>query len=738
MKISPCLLALLLLVASGPAAGHAQMEEEDIAFEEAALGPEELARRFEEAMAVFRSVDQPDAVAMFSALIEALAAPGVDPAVRNELLTSSLLRRAEAQFNLGMSAEAEADLQRAVEIEPDLEVDLGEISPKLADLFRAVRDRTVGRIAPTLEPGDATLLVDGVVRRPREGAVNVLAGVHAVTVERPGFEPFQTELEVAAGERVPLAVDLERTSAVIAVTTALPGAEVLVDGEPRGLTALVEPEPVPVAGAAAGETGPEAEALEAETAAPPPEAPAAPAVLRVDGLQAGDHTLEVRREGYRPYRAAVAIAELVDYELAPIALIETRGTLTLSGIPAGTQVAVDGDRPAAAVADGGLTADLPVGRHEVVVDAGTTGAWRASFELADQDVLELAVELRPRVAVLGILGGDSAAASRLLEDLRGTLGESGRWEVEDRTSDAPAALAALGIDAARLRGEGAEAVEWARVQELADRQFPASVYVLAVLSDDLFASSADLWLWAAAPGAASAERLRVQLGPAAELATLRQAFAFAPSWRRPRLGGRWLRSPVDGRAVVVEVFDGGALAAAGLEAGDRLVSLGGREPEALGELAAGEETAAIVARGDAEVGAKLRPEEGPAVFAAVHEEVPAPVLSAWVTLGEAMERPPAWLVALNRAAVAARLDQWEDVVRTLRGVEAPLGPGLGQAMVDYWLGTALLAADPVGYRTQARSLLERAAAVDGGTLFHDDGPPIAPRARARLEALDSP
>jgi hypothetical protein len=94
-------------------------------------------------------------------------------------------------------------------------------------------------------------------------------------------------------------------------------------------------------------------------------------------------------------------------------------------------------------------------------------------------------------------------------------------------------------------------------------------------------------------------------------------------------------------------------------------------------------------------------------------------------------------VALNRAAVAVRLDQWETVVRILRGVEAPLGPGLGQAMVDYWLGTALLATDPVGYLAQARSMLERAAAVDGGRLVHDDGPQVAPRARARLAALES-
>ena len=729
MKTTLALLALLSLAVAGSAA--AQLEEEDIGFQEPAAEPQELMRRFEEASAVFASVDQPDSIALFTELIDLLEPPGAaDPATREDLLTRSLFHRAEARFNLGMTAEARTDLRRALEVVPDLEVDFGEISPKLADLFRSVRDETVGRLAPTLDPPDAVLLVDGAPRRLREGTVDVLAGTHAVTVERPGYDPFQAEIEVAAGQRVPVTATLERTSAALKVMTRLPGAEVVVDGEPRGVTVAVEPVSIGV------EAGVEL-AGETEDEAPAPGAASAPAVLTVDGLMPGDHVLEIRREGYRPYRGEVGIVDLVDYELAPIELIATRGTLTLASIPPAARVTVDGAEPEAAIEDGGLSVDLPVGRHEVVVEAGTVGSWSISLDLEDQEVVDLVVELAPRVAVLGILGGDSAAASRLLDELRGTLGESGRWVVEDRSADAPAALAALGIDAVRLRGESPEGVEWLRAQELADRQFPASVYVLAVLSDDLFASSANLYLWSAAPGPARAEELLVQLGPPIELDAVRAAFEYTPAWRRPRLGGRWLLSPVDGRPVVVDVFGDGPFAAAGLQPGDRIVSLEGRAPEALDALPAGSQTPCVVARGDTEVPTVLRPVDGPSIFAAESESVPAAVLSAWVTLGEALDRPPAWQVALNRAALAVRLDDWEGVVLALRGVEAPLGPGLGRAMVDYWLGTALLATDPAGYLTQARSMLERAAAVDGGRLFHDDGPEVAPRALARLGALES-
>ncbi|MEZ5332051.1 MAG: PEGA domain-containing protein [Thermoanaerobaculia bacterium] len=733
MTMRPTLLVLLLLAAATTATGALQMEEEDISFQQGAA-LRDLEQRFEEAMAVFRSVDQPDSIPMFGDLIgELSAAPAedADGPARRDLLDRALLRRAEAQFNLGLRDEAAADLRRAVEIDPDLQIDVAEISPKLAELFRTVRDETVGTIAVTATPVDATVRVDGTVRAAKDGVVPVLAGAHALTIERPGFDFFQTELDVPAGKSVPVKVELARTSAVIKVATRLPGATVLVDGQSRGVTAPVEPENLATEEAApAGDTE-EPPPVEDERREPP-------AVLLVDGLLPGDHVLEIQREGYRPYRAEVSVADLVDYEIAPVELIETRGMLVLSALPEGTAVSIDGEAPAAAPVDGGLTLDLSVGRHELVVDSGTVGAWTTTFELADQETVELEAELHPRVAVLGVLGGDSAAASRLLDDLRGTLGESGRWQVEDHSDAAPAALATLGLDASRLRGERGEAVEWERVQELVDRRYPASVYVLAVLSDDLFASSADLFFWPAAPSPAGAETVTVPLGPPSELDRVREAFDFVPEWSRPSLGGRWMVSPVDDLPVVVEVIEGGPFATAGLQPGDRVVSLEGRPTDELGRLPAGSRTPCVIERGGTEVPTTLAPAQSPSVFVAGHEDVPAAVLAAWVTLGEALDHPPAWLVALNRAAVAVRVDAWESVVRTLRGVEAPLGPGLGQAMVDYWLGTALLATDPASYLSQARSMLERAAAVDGGRLLSDDGPLVAPRARARLEALSTP
>ena len=78
---------------------------------------------------------------------------------------------------------------------------------------------------------------------------------------------------------------------------------------------------------------------------------------------------------------------------------------------------------------------------------------------------------------------------------------------------------------------------------------------------------------------------------------------------------------------------------------------------------------------------------------------------------------------------------WGQAVDTLRQVsDAPTGPGLGAAAVDYWYGVAASALGP-GYYDIVRDAFSRTASVPGATLLHNDGPLVAPRARARLQLL---
>ena len=81
--------------------------------------------------------------------------------------------------------------------------------------------------------------------------------------------------------------------------------------------------------------------------------------------------------------------------------------------------------------------------------------------------------------------------------------------------------------------------------------------------------------------------------------------------------------------------------------------------------------------------------------------------------------------------------KWDNAVRALREIRAPVGPWLGQAAVDYWLGIALSALGPT-YTDTTRQAFTRASGVEGATLFYNEGPLIAPQARARLGALVAP
>ena len=92
-----------------------------------------------------------------------------------------------------------------------------------------------------------------------------------------------------------------------------------------------------------------------------------------------------------------------------------------------------------------------------------------------------------------------------------------------------AALAGLAAEAA-----AADPPDWAAVQEALDTGLAGSAYLLAVLSDDLYASRADLWLWSAAPGPTRPARRRISLGESGGLDdlanTLDQPLLLTSPW----------------------------------------------------------------------------------------------------------------------------------------------------------------------------------------------------------------
>ena len=229
----------------------------------------------------------------------------------------------------------------------------------------------------------------------------------------------------------------------------------------------------------------------------------------------------------------------------------------------------------------------------------------------------------------------------------------------------------------------------------------------------------------------------------------RIAEAFVPSIGRvtPILGALTIDSALADGPVVARVRPGGPAAAAGVEVGHQIIALGGvpvfssaqLQAEVI-KLEAGEPVKLEVKVGSQTRNLDLVLGRSYSVVNFADPDVVYPALSA--ALAAELQRAsdwPRWVLQLNQAGILIRSGDHEQAVRQLRrvdttGMPSLEQPGLGRATLEYWLGLALTQAGP-GYVGHAREAFAKAATAEEGRLLSDDGPLVAPRARARLERL---
>ena len=705
-----------------PAAGLAAPQADEF---------ERLSQDFNAAQTTFDSiVTQPDSIPMFSRLISVLQRRvTADPTAADlDLLVRSLTFRARAQFNNGAEQAAADDIRALLNADPNTEVDRILISPRFLDVFDSIYDQIIGFIEFGVSPADIELRVDGVLLEAGVISRSLVAGTHALVLERPGYQAIQEEIEVAAGDSVFVDHQLIRMSAVVRILTRPGGARVSVDGSAMGFTGGTAPADFVPTGDAA--IYPRSE-FSAE--------------LVVDNLQPGAHVVEVALDGYRPMRYDLGVSDLADYQTA-IVLAPTAGIVVLEGLPADAAVTVDGvpETPQFSGAGGSPRLTLPPGEHVIEVSQGTGGVFAGEVTLADQQTEVLQVVLRPGLVLLGVLGGDARGARNLSAALADRLAAFDDCALLDRTY-ATGVVESVGVTTDTLRGAAdapIDTIDWAAVQAAVDRETPGSVYMLGVLDDDLVATYADLWIWPSAPGPPQPDRVRVNLASAADIASLGSAFVASTLLQGPWFGA--LLVDLDDAALVAAVTAGSPAEAAGLHVGDRVVSVGGdlvdgaASANAVIEASApGTALAVQVQRGGATEIAEVTLGTTPMVISPSDPDLVYSVISASLAAEAAGGTATSedWVVKLNQAAVLLHASAWEDAVRTLRSVEgAPRGPGVGDATVQYWLGIALTALGP-SYHERAIQAFRDAAADPEARLFSNDGPWIAPRANARLAEL---
>jgi len=639
-----------------------------------------------------------DALERMFARAESIDASSPEPL--RLLLRRALETRADARWDTGQRDGLDADLDRLIRLDPRYDLAATGAEDGLVTRFNRRRERLVGFLSIGLAPADAELTLNGAPVERIGDIIPVLAGDHLVGAHRRGFAPQEEEVSVRANRTEGVGLTLERSSATVQVATNPPGARVVLDGELVGTTATV---------------------VDSRASAP----------LIVEGLLPGWHEIEITLVNHRPFRQRFEVPTLTDYDLGTLDMRLAVGTVTLRRVPASAEVWVDGSSTTARRGgDGSIRLQLSVGDHDILVGASGGRVWNGNIAVVDGGTASRDVRLAPGLAFLGVAGGDALDRESANEPILRALTQVDGWNVLDRSSFAATIRAQ---DARQLGGDPQPELR-RRLGGVA----PAGLFVIGAFDRD-DQGIVHLRFWAAG-SALPAARVSIPQGDPEALRMALQALAQALPDVRSWHGLVLLDGPLG--PIVGAVTPDSPAAVAGFVTGDRLVTLdggGATTTSAFSDwiVAAGPQHSVDVAverRGQA-INLRLDLDSSPQVASATDR---ATALNWWARaaagIGAADGSQPIWALHLQQVVLLIDGEQIDAAVEMLWDAAAPATDPFGQAAVDYWLGVALSMATDADL-SAARNALNRAASVPGARLFHNDGPFIGPRARARIAQI---
>lgn len=712
--ISAILVSVLLVT---PSALLAQPEEEPVS----RSSLEDLERRLEDAKDLFFvSTDPVELLQQFSSLLQdledyRLAEEQISAERVEQLIVEVLSYRTQLNLNLDRLDLVDVDMRRILRLDPDYEYDSAQVSRKLIEQFEDLRNRLVAFVEVQVSPQDADVRVNGELLEFSTRVVALelesVGGTVEITAERPGYRSTKETLyDLPAGTVTRYELEMERVGPSLRFETVPSGAKVTLTSGAQDKIERRSP-------------------------------------LWV-GLEPGKYEVEVRLEGYRTKKGPLSLWESIDYSFVE-RLDRTGGVVSFQPFQEGDGIRVDGDEASPErLSETRIRLKLPPGEHRFLI-SGDGGVFERTVVLEDRGDIEVEVEKRPGVALAGILGGDRVAADRLRESLLLVArSELEGWALLDRSDVGSDLLHELGLDADLLRSAAESGrilgsdIDWRTIQVRAASIAPASVLLLAALSDDVMASEADLWFLPAPPGPAFPDYRRVRLSEAPALANVLSDFDRPLDLRRVWFGALLIDSYAADSPVVASVDPNSPAAAAGFEVGDELVSIAGhkvaRVAEAhalLGASSHENPLQIVVRRSQRQHTLSVTLGSSPAV---IRHNAPSLIYaSVAARLSAGGTELPEWLEQLNLGMVFLNAGAWEEALYEFRTADGfPRDHALGQAAADYWLGVSLQSIGP-DYYAEAAAAFQRAAEAPGARLYHDDGPLIAPRARARLAELGS-
>ncbi len=683
------------------------------------------------AIAEFEGPNQSRSIVLFDDIIGRLE--GVErqsglPVRGRDILVQAYELRARAYFSIGLQEKASADFRQLVQIKPDYTLNKEKVSPKVIEVYNLVKKSLVGYLAVSSTPAGAKVtLISGGDRRTELGLtpffpLEVLAGDYTVEVTKEGHKSETQAVSIAPKETKALEVTLVRTLASILLITEPAGVEVWVDGELRLTTGgTLVPEFYEMA---------RGKGLEPSRAS---------ARTEVTNLSLGSHIVELRRRCYETVRRTLPTPLAQDYEIEPIKMEDSQGSLQLTSEPPGGKIFLNGE------AKGLTPAEIPgvcSGKIHLEVKHSTAGKFIKDFTLGKDESLTLDCPIRPSLAFLGSVA-DTPAGERVLADADEKIREnlqkitSLNFIVPPRESVDRVLDGEKVTRKALVAGAGVDPDVVLKVTEKLALALDVQGFLVAVLPEAQLQRTAVLYLLAA--GNAVAEPGEVNFAEAASYLRFVSKIDQRATVYRPWSGLITVDTLLHEGVPVLRAVPGSPAAQAGIQPGEVVTGAEGKPIKATAAVLSLVEQKKAKDKLSIDVKGASGSRTVELTLSETPQEIPLfePTLlynKVMMDLRQQVEGYPgteqAAFARLNLALCSMHFLEFATAHEHLTKAKAelPQRPGLSQGTALYYMGVAL---DRLNYRPQAIEAFKAAAAQKDATLFNNDGPAVAPLAARR-------
>lgn len=692
----------------------------------------ELTSNLAQAITEFQSAEQGQSLVRFTALINRLEderRQGTLTSAGSELLVRAYEYRARVHFNVGNTEKATENFRDLIVLAPEHNLDEATISPKVISFFKDLKARIIGYLSVQSVPQGASVLLNG---RPLSVTdffpIEVAAGDYTLDISKNGYRPESSPVKVVAGETLSLQFDLVRTSASGFVITEPNEVEVLIDGIPKGMTeGLLDPAMAAIAAARGLDPARSSRRLE------------------IPNLAAGSHTIEFRKPCYVSLKLGLDIPEPQDYDIPPIKLEPSVGTIALTSDPPGGQIFIDGEPQGTAPR---TLRSVCAGVRRVEV-RHAAGKFVQDVDLKVRGTVTLAAEIRPSLAFLGLVADGPAAERKLAEAtvglLRAAAAEGAIRGLNFVQADRAIVDRTLAQDRLTLKDllppSKPEPALLRRVFEKLATALEVQGFLMGRIPEEPLARSASLFVLAA--GGVIPDSASVVISDVSSYASFFETLGKRAPSRAPWSGLVTIDTLLHPGPVVLRAAPGSPAEKALFARGQVVTAVGGQNIARTDEL-----LAALSAAGTKQpVAITVLASGGATTVEILLQDAPREITLAGtgafanklsMDLRQTIEGYPgsedAAFARLNLGLIALRLRDYSgahDAFVKAKN-ELPTAPGLSRGTAAFYAGAAL---EHLGYARDALEEYAQAEQDSGATLFSPDGPQVKDIARRRIAAL---